>query len=179
MHIAGEVERFKGDTGIRALTMRHIHKAEEGEPQPLAGFGLPHELPCQRAFLQIEHAGKIRKSDRAEIKRFAVQNDTRLQPVRRGDHEMHMIDDALIGAADLFDVIDAVRIRPAQTVHAAALVKAAADADTFVAEREHGLADAGIGRVESVFDDPPRIDRKIHIRNLCHCVLPFRFQISP
>ena len=166
--LAGEVQRLHRDALVCPLAVRHIQKAQEREPQLLAGGGLPDERARQRAGAQIQLPPEIAKAHPAEIQRFPVQGQLRHQPFGRGDHEMGLVHDPAVGAVELHQLVDAVGIGPAQAVHAPALVKAAAHAVALVAQREDGLADAGIARVEALLYDLPRIDREIDVSNFSH-----------
>ena len=167
---AREIERFERDALVRAFAVDHIEEAEEGQADLLAALRRPEEAAGERAGAEVEFAGEVRKLRLPQIKRFAINGNRRHQPFRRGNHEVCFVNDALIGAAQLLHIIDAIGIRSAKAIDMSALIKAAAHADALIAQREDGFAHARVGGVEALLNDLPRVYLEIYVSGFCHCV---------
>ena len=172
---AREIERFERDALVRAFAVHHIEEAEEGQADLLAALRRPEEAAGERAGAEVEFAGEVRKLRLPQIERFAIDGNRRHQPFRRGNHEVRFVDDALIGAAQLLHIIDAIGIRSAKAIDMTALIKAAAHADAFIAQREDGFTHARVGGVEALLNDLPRVYLEIYVSGFCHCASSCRF----
>lgn len=167
---AREIERFERDALVRAFAVDHIEEAEEGQADLLAALRRPEEAAGERAGAEVEFAGEVRKLRLPQIKRFAINGNRRHQPFRRGNHEVCFVNDALIGAAQLLHIVDAIGIRSAKAIDMTALIEAAAHADALITQRKDGFTHARVGGVEALLNDLPRVYLEIYVSGFCHCV---------
>lgn len=172
---AREIERFERDALVRAFAVHHIEESKEGQADLLAALRRPEEAAGERAGAEIEFAGEVRKLRLPQIERFAIDGNRRHQPFRRGNHEVRFVNDALIGAAQLLHIIDAIGIRSAKAIDMTALIEAAAHADALIAQREDGFTHARVGGVEALLNDLPRVYLEIYVSGFCHCASSCRF----
>ena len=170
LHLAGEIDRLKGDLLEAFGILIHMEKTLKGYFNAFAGFGRPYEFAREHAGAHIQRADEAFHLRGLHIELLTVQRNAGIKPIHRIDHKMGAGYNALISRVFFLAaiLINPVEIAAEEGIAGRSLFKIATDAHILIAEGKNRFGNAAVIRVEPLFNDFPRIELKILISYLCH-----------